>query len=172
MGLGKWGARMAKVKVTSRFKILELIDGFLDGTTVNAIGNTIVKQAKELIASGQSPVRGYGRFQVYSDSYKKQIRGAYGRNLDKSVRPVNLTATGLMLDGYTFRQKGRESIEVGVMKGNHAKLAVYHNDGTDKMPARPIVPEKDEEFSTSIMRDVRDKYGERLRKLISESNKK
>lgn len=66
---------MATVKVTTKFQILELIDQFVDGTTASALGETIVTTAKELIASGQSPVEGYGRFEGYSDSYSNQIKG-------------------------------------------------------------------------------------------------
>ncbi len=164
---------MAKVKVTTRFKIIEFIDGFIDGTTEKAIGRAIVDGAKELIESGQSPVRGYGRFEVYSDSYKDQIKGPYGKKLSKTVRPVNLYATGEMLDGYDFRRKDELTIEVGMVSGSdeRKRIAGYHNDGTEKMPARPIVPEKDEEFAVSIMREIGEVYGTRLRKLIADSNK-
>lgn len=66
---------MATVKVTSKFQILDLIDQFVDGTTASALGETIVNSAKELIASGQSPVDGYGRFEGYSASYQAEIKG-------------------------------------------------------------------------------------------------
>ncbi len=169
----KGKASMAKIKVTTRFKIIELIDGFIDGATEKAIGRTIVDSAKEMIASGQSPVRGYGRFEVYSDSYKEDLKGALGKKLGKTVRPVNLYATGEMIDdGYDFRRKDDTTIEVGMISGSEERkrIAGYHNDGTEKMPARPIVPERDEEFAVSIMRDVGDVYGSRLRKLIADSN--
>ncbi len=165
---------MAKVKVTVRFQILDFIDGFIDGTTERAIGDTIVDSVKEMIASGQSPVRGWGRFEVYSDSYKEKIRGEYGQGLSKGVRPVNLYATGEMLeDGYGWQHKDDTTIIVGMVNGTaeRKEIAGYHNEGTDKMPARPIVPQQEQEFAVSIMRDLADVYGTRLRKLIADSNK-
>jgi hypothetical protein len=165
---------MSKVKVTTRFKIVELIDRFIDGATANALGSAIVDEAKKLIASGQSPVRGQGRFEVYSDSYKRTLRGKRGRELAKTVRPVNLKATGEMLEGYGARRKDGSTIEVGMVKGSakRKEIAGYHNEGAGKLPARPIVPGEGEEFAVSIMRKIRDLYGERLRKLIAQSNKK
>ncbi len=166
---------MAKVKVTTRFKILELIDKFVDGTTADAIGSAIVKEAKAMIASGQSPVAGFGRFMSYSDSYKNALKGKLGQELGKTVRPVNLYATGEMLEeGYGFERVDDTTIRVGMTEGSakRKQIAAYHNEGTEKMPARPLVPGANEEFAISIMRKIRDLYGERLRKLISDSNKK
>ena len=159
---------MPKVKVTAKFQILELIDRFIDGTTANSIGNAVVDEARNLIASGISPVRGHGRFERYKDRTK------YPGNR-KSVRPVNLYLSGDMLDtGFGFRRTERDSIEVGMVKGSsHVKeIAGYHHDGTEKMAQRRFIPGDDEEWSVSIMRRIRDIYGERLAKLIRQSNKK
>lgn len=191
---------MAKVKVTTRFRILDFLDGFIDDTTANAIGQTVVDGAKELIASGQSPVRGYGRFEEYkaagnskrikawakgsSKENAKAIRAqakavlesGYPYNVmkkypDKKVRPVNLYLSGEMLAYYDYVVQD-SSIFVGVQGDSHAvEIAGYHNDGTEKMAQRKLVPGDGEEWAVSIMRDIRDLYGARLAEIIRQSNK-
>lgn len=159
---------MAKVKITARFQILELIDRFIDGSTANAIGRAIVDEAKTMISEGVSPVRGHGRFERYKD--RKKYPGKL-----KSARPVNLNLTGEMLKGYSFRPVlSNQSLLVGMVKGSVGRkdIAEFHNAGTEHMAMRRFIPQDDEEFAVRIMRKIRDLYGERLRKLISQSNNK
>jgi hypothetical protein len=166
---------MAKTKTTVRFQILQLIDRFVDGATANDIGRTVVSDAKALIASGQSPARGLGRFVKYSDSYRAAIRKHRLPNQQKEVRPVNLWLTGSMLKGYGFRISTKpNTLEIGMVKGSarDKEIAGYHQSGTPKMPARPLVPGQNEEWAVSIMRGIRDRYSKRLAFLIRQSNKK
>lgn len=156
---------MAKVKVTTRFQILELLDKFVDGTTANALGKTVVDEAKQMIAEGQSPVRGHGRFERYKDRHK------YPGDL-KPHRPVNLNLTGEMLEGLTFRQKSSSVLEVGFIKGSseRKKIAEYHTSGTEHMAMRRVIPQEGEEWAVKIMRKLRDLYSKRLTQLIRKSN--
>ncbi len=157
---------MAKIKVTTRFQILELIDGFVNNTTANAIGKTVVDEAKQNISEGLSPVRGYGRFERYKD------RTRYPGKL-KPARPVNLELSGDMLKGYDYRITTDDTIEVGMVGGSafDKEKAQYHNDGTPNMAQRKLVPGDGEEWSVSIMRSIRDLYGKRLEEIIRQSNK-
>lgn len=166
---------MARSNTTVKFQILEFLNNFVDDATANAIGKTVVDEAKDMMASGQSPVRGIGRYKVYSDAYKSAIKTAKrGAMREKTIRPVNLHLTGEMLDGYGFRRKSANSIEIGMVSGSteRKEIAEYHQKGTRKMPARPLVPGENEEWAVSIMRAIRDAYGKRLRQLIERSNKK
>lgn len=158
---------MAQVKVTTRFKIIDFIDRFMDGTTVSAIGDTIVDTAKEMISEGQSPVRGHGRFARYKDRTK------YPGDL-KPARPVNLNLTGEMLKGFGFKYIGNDTIQVGMISGSsdRKEVARYHNSGTDNMAMRRFIPQDGEEWAISIMREIRDVYGKRLATLVKASNKK
>lgn len=157
---------MAKVKVTTRFQILELLNRFIDGPTANAIGRTVVEEAKEMISQGQSPVRGHGRFERYKD------RNKYPGDL-KPHRPVNLKLTGEMLAGLTFKRKDANTIEVGYLRASQKRkeIAGYHMSGTDNMAMRRTIPQEGEEWAVSIMRALRDLYGKRLETLIKRSNK-
>lgn len=158
---------MAKVKVTTRFRILEFIDKFMDGTTISAIGNTIVDTAKEMISEGQSPVRGHGRFERYKDRTK------YPGDL-KPARPVNLKLTGEMLSGFSFKYVGNNTLQIGMIEGSKDRkdVARYHNSGTGKMAMRRFIPQEGEEWAISIMREIREAYGKRLETLVKASNKK
>lgn len=155
---------MAKVKVTSRWDILELLDGFMDQSTQNDLGETVVTEAKQMISEGQSPVRGYGRFAEYKDRTK--YPGAR-----KDARPVNLKLTGEMLDAYDFKPT-REGIEVGVLNGDRKEVAQYINEGTEHMAQRRFIPGSGEEWAVSIMRKIADVYEKRLSQIIRQSAKK
>lgn len=158
---------MAKVKVTTKFKITELVDGFMDNTTSNILGKTIVEEALDNIAQGISPVRGYGRFERYKD--RKKYPGDR-----KPARPVNLWLSGAMLRAYWYRLgRQKNSIEVGIVRGSLSEKnkASYHNEGTEHMAQRKITPGEGEEWSVTIMRAIRDVYSNRLANLIRQSNK-
>lgn len=103
---------MAKVKVTSRFKMLEYINKLVDGTTAEAIGATVVETAKEMIAGGQSPVRGWGRFEAYKaqgrvNSIEKDRRAVSrgltkGSNAHQGVQAAAKLATEKAKQGYPY----------------------------------------------------------------------
>jgi hypothetical protein len=158
---------MAKVKTTAKFDILELVKGFMNSRTQDEVGNAVVDEAKKLISEGQSPVRGYGRFERYKDRTK------YPGSL-KSARPVNLYLTGEMLAGFSFRKRADGVVEAGMVKGSsdRKEIAAYHNEGTPNMAQRRIVPGEGEEWTISIMRKIRDVYEKRLSEVIRQSNKK
>lgn len=158
---------MAKVTVKAKFDILSLLDRFVDARTTNEMGRAVVDEAKALIATGQSPVQGYGRFEAYKDRTK------YPGKL-KDARPVNLFLSGDMLDAYDYRAGKRDSIDVGVIKGSPAvrERAQAHNDGEGHLPQRRIVPGQGEKWAVSIMRRISDVWSRRLGELIRQSNKK
>lgn len=118
-----------------------------------------------MIASGQSPVAGYGRFEQYKDRVK------YPGDL-KPARPVNLKLNGDMLDNYDYDVQGDGTVRVGMVGGDTKarEIATYHNDGTPNMAQRKIVPGRGETWATSIMRAISDAYSKRLAKLIRQSN--
>lgn len=158
---------MAKVKVKTKFEILSLIDKFVDNATANTLGETIVEEAKDNIASGLSPVRGYGRFERYKNRKK------YPGDL-KSARPVNLNLTGAMLRAFGYRiGREKDTIEVGMIRGSASDLAKAkaHQEGTEHMAQRRMVPGEGEEWTVSIMRKIRNVYSKRLANLIRQSNK-
>lgn len=158
---------MAKVKVTTRFRIHELINRFVDGHTANRIGSAIVKEMKQSISQGISPVRGHTRFERYKDRTK------YPGKI-KPARPVNLNLSGKLVAALGFRQKTPNSLEVGVTEGTQRErdLARLHNAGTEHMAMRRIIPQDGEEFTVRIMRVVRELFGQRLHQLIKRANEK
>lgn len=159
---------MAQVKVTTKWKILEVVDRFFDNATATSIGKTVSDEAKRMISEGQSPVRGYGRFEKYAnkDSYPGDR---------KPARPVNLDLTGKMLKGYGHQVSSKKNtVEVGMVRGDNTdkEIAGYHQEGTDKMAQRRMVPGEGEEWAVSIMRSISDTWSKRLADLIRQSNKK
>lgn len=162
---------MAKVKVTAKFQVLDLVDRIVDGNFNARLGRLVSDEAKAMIAAGQSPVRGYGRFDGYSESYKGAIKGKSLENKSKTVRPVNLNLSGKMLENYGSKSDAR-SVWVGVLPGEHSELAQYHNEGTAKMPQRKLVPTNGEGWAARIMRIIKEEYGKSLVDFIRKTNSK
>lgn len=158
---------MAKVKVTTNWPIIELIAGFNSPQLQRDVGEAVVDEAKRMIASGQSPVKGYGRFERYKDRIRYPGK-------QKSARPVNLDLTGEMLQGYDHKPLSDGSVTVGMVRGSSKRkeIAQAHNDGTDVMAQRKIIPTDGETWAPSIMRKISDVYRNRLYQLIRQSNKK
>jgi hypothetical protein len=63
------------------------------------------------------------------------------------VRPVNLILSGQMLRSIEYKAS-RGSLEVGIWDSDMVELASYHQDGTDKMPARRFIPTDNGEYLT------------------------
>lgn len=102
--------------------------------------DTIIRdEILERIAKGRSPVKNGGNFEKYSDSYKKQIRRR--RYPGKSIRPVNLKLSGKMLKSLFVKIRSNAARLVYTI-GFNSEIAEYHNDGTNKMPARRLLPTK------------------------------
>ena len=112
------------------------------------------KEITESIERGVSPVKGQGRFQNYSDSYKEAIEdGRYSR-FTKRKRPVNLKLSGQLLKSL-FVKVSRK----GLIIGFDNKLADIHNNkgvGKSKTVRRMLPTEEGEEFSRSITTRVRE----------------
>lgn len=162
---------MADSKVTIQFDIDKYVDQFIDKSTADKMGKAVINGMRKAIASGFSPVRGAGRYEKYSKSYTEAIqKGAYE---GKTVRPVNLRLTGEMLDELDHNYVGGDKIEVGfLVPSEKTDIASYHNDGTDKMPKRQIIPNEGEEYTVSIMQAIKDVYSERISAIIKRSNSK
>lgn len=105
----------------------------------------IIKNIKDTIARGNSPVKGNGRFVEYSTSYKSAI--TKGRHGSKKLRPVNLTLTGKMMKTLINR-----NTQGGFVIFFTSKLAKIHSkDGAGKSKTiRKIMPQDKEVFKKSI----------------------
>lgn len=160
-----------KVKVTLPIRN-DVVKGLNSTTVQRRIGNEVVHAIKATIASGQSPVRGQGRFEEYAASRNKRQGKASGYPLSvqkqypgKKIRPVNLFLSGDMIDDLQARPNGA-GIPIGFSNKEQADKAAKHNSG-DKVPVRRVLPNKrGEEFTVGITRLVRDLYAEELERII------
>ncbi len=71
------------------------------------------------IENGLSPVEGFGKYQKYSDSYKRSKKF---RDANKSPRPVNLKLTGRMLKTF-FTNITLKGLSIGF----RSPTAKYHD---------------------------------------------
>jgi hypothetical protein len=108
----------------------------------------IIQNLKSTIASGNSPVKGNGRFVGYSPSYTEAIKK--GRYPGKKLRPVNLTLSGAMMRSLIYRPtKG------GFVIYFTNKLAKIHSEqGAGKSRViRKVMPSDKEQFKPAITRE-------------------
>lgn len=106
------------------------------------------KEITKSIERGVSPVDKKGRFDKYSDTYLKQIKGK--KIPGKRQRPVNLKVTGDLLKSLKVKVTNK-----GLRISFDNKLADIHNRrgaGKSKTVRRMLPTEKGEQFNRSIRR--------------------
>jgi hypothetical protein len=141
-----------KVDVTVEFspelkKALEDIKKPIDRDTAQKIGDDITADMKRLIASGQSPIKGNGRFPAYKDPKKYP-----GKR--KSKTPVNLELTGEFLDDLTSKAISDPAgyatrVTYDGQKSQDKERG--HREGANGQPKRPTLPAASgEDFAVSI----------------------
>jgi hypothetical protein len=80
----------------------------------------------------------------------------------KKVSPVNLTLTGKMLN--SFKVKIRNN-KISLFFSD--KKAAYHNNGTDKIPRRAMLPtESGEEFNRNITLRIREVVSKSIKQVL------
>lgn len=96
-------------------------------------GYELIRIIQDIIRKGISPVDKEGRFEKYSDSYRKDIKAGYYPT--KKVSPVNLYLTGDMMASLRF-------IEIGskLYLQFEDEKAAWHNKGSGNLPIRKLLP--------------------------------
>jgi hypothetical protein len=123
------------------------------------VGAEIVTAMKESIAAGVSPIRGERRFVAYKDAEK------YPANR-KSRRPVNLFLSGDMLGALKYWILGSR-LFIGIDDPTQAAKAKGHQTGANGIPKRRFIPSnKNEEFTVTITRRIRNLYAKILSDII------
>lgn len=114
----------------------------------SALKDVYKKEIVESIERGVSPVKGQGRFQQYSESYKDAISAGRYSRFAKRKRPVNLKLSGDLLKSIFVKVTNK-----GLLIGFDNKLADIHNNrgaGKSKAVRRMLPTKEGEEFSRSI----------------------
>lgn len=112
------------------------------------VGELLVDEIKEFAQSGESPVRGHGKFQRYTSDY------AAKKGVSRS--DVDLTDTERMLNSLSFVQTAN-GVSVGVRGALNEKKAETHNLGTQRskgIPVRRFIPVGNEQFKAKIIKKV------------------
>lgn len=140
------------------------------------IGQGVIKEMLEAIKKGISPIEGFGRFPAYkwagranaalkraktksgrraakdlkAGKYPYSVQGKYP---DKKERPVNLFLSGDFLNALVARSRAF-GVEIGFFDDLSAKKESGHRDGVNGQPRRPIIPQGQEQFTSSIYRRI------------------
>lgn len=135
--------------------------GKLKSQSLQRIGDTLIAEIKQRIASGISPITGK-RFAAYKNP--KRYPGK-----QKPKRPVNLWLSGDFI----------KSLRIRVKTGKNPMLTVYftkelsedkergHRDGAKGQPKRPIIPVGREGFADGILVAVRQVFRKVIDKDLS-----
>lgn len=121
----------------------------LKSSSIKSLGQLIIDQMLDLIASGISPITGQ-RFQAY----KNPVKYPADR---KSQRPVNLRLTNQFLNSLVFKFKTGKKPTITIEFDNSfaEDKESGHRDGVGGQPKRPIIPNKSEGFSQGIISALR-----------------
>ena len=125
--------------------------------------NVIDKEILPALEKGLSPVAGQRVLQRYSEGYKNAIRSGRYSEYSKNPSPATLKLSGDMLGFYQAHvdQVKPNTATMGIHKKDADKeileIVGYHQKGTDKMPARPFIPDEDknQRFTAKIERAIR-----------------
>ncbi len=154
---------MANVKLKFDGPLGDLARNGLDRKSKDLMGKATVDSMLTLIKSGSSPVFGVGRFEAYATQrgpVPDVLKKRYPFNVaGKKVRPVNLTATGEMLDNLSFQQV-RDGVKIGFFSGLTPELIekiqnAQRGNFEKNVPARPFIPVKGQRFVESIRRAIK-----------------
>lgn len=147
------------IKIKTDFKKLkrytkEVKENYQNELNSGAAGYELIRLLQDIIRKGISPVDGEGRFQKYSDSYRKAIKE--GKYPGKKISPVSMYLTGDMLGSLRFVKKNDKLyIEF------EDKKAAYHQYGRGNLPKRKLLP-------TGLF----DKFNKRITDLLVRALKK
>jgi hypothetical protein len=108
------------------------------------------------ISRGVSPVQGAKRFERYSKSYTLRILA--NKIPGKKVKPVNLKASGEMLDSIDAKKsKGGFFIWFKKMVNGKNLAEIHSFEGASKKKViRQILPAEEEEYKKSITKTARE----------------
>jgi len=147
-------------------KRLRKLQAPIDQKTAKRLGGQVVREMKNLIKKGVSPIRGPGiktRFQAYKNP--KRYPGKR-----KNKRPVNLRLSGDFLHALEARLievKNNWVTVVGYFDNDQADKEQGHREGANKQRKRPTIPNRrrKETFAARINKIILKLYGDRVREL-------
>lgn len=147
---------MATIKIKDLSKELKkIIDGRFK-VAKRSFGRTAANKTelaiKSRISKGQSPVEGYGRYEPYSASYKKQIKDGNVKG-KRRTSPVNLRVTGKML-----RSLKKRVTNNGFSIWFTSPIAKYHDDKSVARVLRKMLPDKGEKFTRDIQNGIKKSF--------------
>ena len=139
-------------------KALKDIKKPIDKETASEVGEVVVAEMKRLIATGQSPIKGAGRFPKYKDPDKYPGK-------QKAKTPVNLKLGGELLDSLQHKPVTDPfgyAAEISYPDGLSEDKEKGHRKGTNGQPKRPSLPSKSGEdfvqvIKTKVTKVIRDR---------------
>lgn len=141
---------------------LEELKKPIDQDTADEIGQEVVREMKDQISKGISPIKGNGRFPRYKnpDKYPKR---------KKPNTPVNLYLGGEFQDSLTHESKQSKSgykTEIFYEGSDQDDKESGHREGVHGQPKRPTIPQGTEDFSERIRRVFSKIYRDRINSII------
>lgn len=171
-----------KVKITYKFDTLKDLKKNISDDDLLEAGQAISTEIKELIASGQSPVDGQGRFTQYAvnrgrgpNAYPRSVQKTFP---DKTITPVNLSLNGSYMSKYTHWVSKTKSMFLGFKDPNAKTIALFeaHNLGLNTkkgVPMRKHLPDAKggETFTAAVRLEIVRQFTKIVDNVIKKSRK-
>lgn len=122
------------------------------------VGRPLLEAILDVTSKGLSSVRGVGRFQGYSDSYREAILGGKFSKFEKYVRPVSLKLSGAMLASGTASEASKGKVRITF---SDFKADIHNRRGAGKSKVvRHFLPTNSgETFTQAVLGKVTDALG-------------
>jgi hypothetical protein len=137
--------------------------------TFEKAGNDAIKEIKELVAKGNSPIKGEGRFPAYKNpktGYPATVRNKYP---SKKSRPVNLYLSGKFLKQLKVKVnvERKPKIQIGFFDQYGKTLEQGHREGANGQPSRPIIPAGNETFKPQVISTIKKLIAAAIKKMVA-----
>lgn len=163
MATPKFSYRLPSRALQNLAKKIEEIPQAITKRDAEEAAKVIEAEMKALIAKGDSPIAGRGKFEPYRGQYRSRIAkygyiSVRGTKYRKSLRPINLKLTGEFLN--TLQGRASKSAKFGFEaqvgffgpgSGKSRKKEQGHREGANGQAERPIIPRDGEKFHRRIV---------------------
>ncbi|NOS67379.1 MAG: hypothetical protein HOO67_03370 [Candidatus Peribacteraceae bacterium] len=149
------------------------IPNFATESDARKVGDEVVKEMKDLVGKGISPIEGKGRFPGYLHANEKgKYPASAPKRFRKGSRPVNLKLSGDMMDDLernTYKADHGYGVNIEYGSQLSQKKEQGHREGKNGQPSRPTLPQGNERFAQTIQQRIVDYFKKvlavRLKKL-------
>lgn len=140
-------------KMEKAIKTIEDLPRRIGGQTARLVGDSVVRNMKNLITNGTSPIKGQGRYKPYTKAYADR-KGVNRRDVD-------LTLSGEMLKSLRAKPDSFGGSTVGYMTRIGRERNEYNVDN-----GRETIPQRNDTLKQKVLSDAEKLYLARIKRIL------